>query len=145
MHHIKLLTLITLIITSCGLSHPPFDPGKPDTKNNQFHYKNLLRVDVTPDVKNLYTYGSEIGFDATYYVAFECSAETAQKIIEANQMVEDDKKGLSLSRSFDMPWWKKEEIKSLARYKYQNEKNTYFKYFWYNWANKHAYFLDFDL
>lgn len=135
----------TVIFSSCGISHPPFDSDKADTKNNRFHYQELINLELTPDVKNLYTYGNEFGIDASYYIAFECKKETALKIIDSNNFLKEDVFGIPLSSNLELDWWNKNEIDTLIRYVYKNNDETYFKYFWYNDSNFHAYFLDFDL
>lgn len=137
-----LAVLVMLLLVACA---PPFDSRIPDTENNQFHYEHLINVKLTPDVTNLYTYGDELGIDASYYLAFECDRNTALHIVKTNNLKEDTKNGIPLSSGFNMPWWSEREIESLQRYVYQNEEGTYFKYFWYNTKNRHAYFLDFDL
>jgi hypothetical protein len=135
-------TLSILFYSSCT---PSFDYNKPDTENNQFHYEHLLTIKMTPDVKNLYSYGDELGIDASYYLAFECNLETANSIIRANKLIKDEERGNPLYSGFKQKWWNQNEIDTLTRYVYSNDERTYFKYFWYNESSHRAYFLDFDL
>lgn len=134
----------TFGVLSYSACTPPFDSTKPDTKNNQFHYEHLLHVEMSPDVKNLYSYGDE-GFDASYNLAFKCNLETAKRIIISNNLVKDTGKGNPLISGFKQHWWNETEIDTLTRYIYTNDDRRYFKYFWYNETNLQAYFLDFDL
>lgn len=141
---IILLIVFLLFLFSCS-SHPPFDSITPDTENNKFHYEHLLNLKITPDVRNLYSFGDEIGIDASYYIAFECNLETAKSIINANNLKLDSELGIGIIGGYKSKWWNEAEIEALPRYVYTNEDKTYFKYFWYNEKNNHAYFLDFDL
>lgn len=63
----------------------------------------------------------------------------------SNGLIKDAEKGSPLISGFKQPWWDETEIDTLIRYKYINDDGRYFKYFWYNETNLHAYFLDFDL
>lgn len=139
------LTITFLSITFLNSCVPPFDSETPDTENNKYHYEHLINVKLTPDVNNIYAYGDELGIDASYYLAFECNYNTALRIIKSNNFLQDSETGIPLVSEFKMKWWNESEIDSLTRYVYKNESKTYFKYFWYNELNKHAYFLDFDL
>lgn len=139
-----IFSILILSFVSCGISHPPFDYETPDTQNNVFHYEHLVNVEITDDVKNLYSYGSE-GIDASYYLAFECDEDTKEKIIKANKMDKDIEVGQALYSSFEIDWWNKEEIDTLSRYVYSSDDERYFRYFWYNDDSHQAYFLDFDL
>lgn len=143
--NILFVYLLSSILISCGAGHPPFDTDKPDTENNRFHYEHLINVKISPDVVNLYADGDEIGIDAAYYLAFECNKETALRIINSNKLLQDEKLGIPLINGYKTAWWDTNEIESLPRFVYKNEDETYFKYFWYNESNQHAYFMDFDL
>ena len=135
---------LTVALYSCNPFVPSFDSTTPDTTNNYYHYKHLIHVEPTPDVKNLYTLGNEIGIDASYYLAFNCNGNTAQRIIDSNEMILDDDRG-SIRLGCDQKWWKEDEIKHLDRYVFKSDNERYFKYFWHNRKNGNGYFLDFDL
>lgn len=145
LYRIILFLVYPSIILSYSACNRPFDSNKPDTGNNHFHYEQLLGVKITPDVKNLYSFGDEIGIDASYYLAFECNIETAKRILTSNSLIKDTEKGNLLIGGFKQKWWNETEIDTLTRYLFTNDTRTYFKYFWYNENNQHAYFLDFDL
>lgn len=139
------LNIAFLTITFFSSCVPPFDSDTPDTENNKYHYEHLVNVKLTKDVNKIYTYGDELGIDASYYLAFECNKNTALRIIESNKCIKDSDKGIALYGGFKMKWWNENEIDTLTRFVYKNESGRYFKYFWYNDLNQHAYFLDFDL
>lgn len=143
--HLLVLLIPLSLSVSCGAGHPPFDHGTPDTENNTFHYENLVNVKISEDVKNLYTFGNENGFDASYYIAFECNSQTAEKIIDANKMAPDSIKGAELRLDSKMEWWDEADIDTLDKHVFSNADNTYFRYFWYNEQTNQGYFLDFDL
>lgn len=123
----------------------PFDAYKPDTDNNQKRFKDFLKVELTPDVKNLYCFDDAIGIDADYMFSFNCSLETSNKIIEVNQLeidTIDSDNGFGMQHDFF--WWNKEVIRTLQKYSW-TDGNQYFKYYWYDKANEKAYFFDFDM
>ncbi len=141
----SLFCLFILACSSSNTGHPPFDSDQADTENNHFHYEQLLGVKITADVSNLYAFGDEFGADASYYLAFECNQKTAQSIIDSNEFTAETELGIPLTSGFEIEWWNTAEIDTLARMGWKNETEDYFKYFWYNESNNHAYFLDFDL
>jgi hypothetical protein len=141
----KIICIVFFYLLLFNACHPPFDPGKPDTKNNQFHYEHLLNVEITPDIKSLYAYGDEFGIDASYYLSFECEKETVTKIVEQNRLTHRVGPGSGWTKGPELRWWDKTEIDTLEGYMYKNDSEEHFKYLWYNESNHHAYFLDFDL
>lgn len=120
---------------------PRFDAYTPDTKYNKERFKDFIKVDLTPDVKNIYCYDEAIGIDASYQFAFNCDTSTARKIIEAHQLKRDPVKKYGIYREFE--WWDIKKIEKLDLYTW--EEDRYFKYFWYDEAEQKAYFLDFDM
>jgi hypothetical protein len=138
----ELLTslFLLLILNSCN----QFDSGTPDTRNNKFHFKNFLNVEITPDVKNIYTFGDELGIDAKYMIAFNCNGTTANKIIEVNEFKADNSNqdGYYIQAEH-LKWWDRNEVIELPKYSWND--GNYFKYFWYDSIKEKAYYLDFDL
>lgn len=53
--------------------YPSFDQDRPDTENNQKRFKDFLKVEITPDVKNIYYFDDAIGIDSDYMFAFNCN------------------------------------------------------------------------
>uniref|UniRef100_UPI0023F1087C hypothetical protein n=1 Tax=Flavobacterium filum TaxID=370974 RepID=UPI0023F1087C len=124
---------------------PHFDAYKPDTKFNKERFKDFIKVDITPDIKNIYCFDDAIGIDADYMFSFNCDTTTARKIIEKHQLKLDKETtdyGFGLQHDFD--WWDKKKIEKLELYSWQGE-NQYFKYFWYDKTEEKAYYFDFDM
>lgn len=128
-----------------GKIFPPFDHDKPDTDNNRKRFKDFLKVEITPDVKNIYCFDDAIGIDADYMFAFNCDSITSRKIIEAHKLKIDtlnSDNGFGLQHNFE--WWDKEKIKKLKKYSWTNS-SQYSKYYWYDEDSRKAYFFDFDI
>ena len=124
---------------------PPFDHDKPDTDNNKKRFKDFIKIDLTPDIKNIYCFDDAIGIDASYMFSFDCKPGTSKKIIEINGLAIDTvnlDNGLGLQQDFE--WWDKEHINKLQKYSWTNGKG-YFKYYWYDKETRKAYFFDFDM
>ena len=49
---------------------PPFDYDKPDTKNNKERFADFLKIEITPDIKDIYCFDDAIGIDADYMFSF---------------------------------------------------------------------------
>jgi hypothetical protein len=124
---------------------PPFDYDKPDTENNKQRFRDFIKVELSPDVKNIYCFDDAVGIDADYMFAFECDPATSEKIIETNHLTIDT---VNMDNAFglqdDLPWWDKKRIEQLQKYSWTDGKQ-YFKYYWYDRENKKAYFFDFDM
>ncbi len=124
---------------------PTFDAYKADTKFNKKRFHDFLKVEITPDVKNIYCHDDAIGIDADYQFGFNCNDSTAQRIIRKHQLKLDlltEDNGFGLQDDFD--WWDKKKIEKLDLYSWTNG-NQYFKYFWYDSKEQKAYFFDFDM
>ncbi len=126
-------------------AYPPFDHDQPDTENNKKRFQDFLNVKITKDVKNIYCFDDAIGIDADYMFAFNCSPETSNEIIEANQLTIDSldsNNGFGLQHDFE--WWDKNRIRTLQKYSWTNG-SQHVKYYWYDKENEKAYFFDFDM
>src|SRR5688572_5773013 len=124
---------------------PGFDHDKPDTENNKQRFRDFLKIEITPDVKNIYCFDDAIGIDADYMFAFGCDPSTSLRIIEANELkLDTSNTDNGFSMQHDFKWWKKERIAKLNKYSWTNG-NQYFKYYWYDEENGKAYFFDFDM
>jgi hypothetical protein len=126
---------------------PPFDHDRPDTDNNRQRFRDFIRVEITPDVQNIYCFNDDIvGIDADYMFAFNCNQTTSDKIIELHKFEPDTatNRDNGFGLQHDFPWWDKTRIARLPKYKW-NDGGQYFKYYWYDKDNQQAYFFDFDM
>lgn len=123
---------------------PTFDHDKANTENNKKRFDEFIKVPRTQDVKNIYCFDDAIGIDADYMFAFNCNQETSNKIIEQHQLELNNDGDNAFGLQSDFDWWDKEQIKTLQKYSWADG-NQYFKYYWYDAENEHAYFFDFDL
>lgn len=115
---------------------PPFDHDRPDTSNHKKRFKDFLKIEITPDVKNIYCFDDAVGIDADYMFAFNCDSTTSRKIIEVHNLTIDTlnaNNGFGLQNDFE--WWDKERISALKKYSWTNG-DQYFKYYWYDKENK---------
>ena len=64
---------------------PHFDAHKSDTKFNKERFTDFLKVDLSPDIKNIYCFDDAIGIDADYMFSFNFDTTTARRIIEKHQ------------------------------------------------------------
>jgi hypothetical protein len=141
-----LYLLLSFFAFSCSRSYTSddFDSLNPDTDLNQIHFKNFLKVDITPDVKNIYCFADELGADASYLFSFNCDQQTANKIIKANKLVLDtaDREQAVSIQENGLKWWDTNITKTLPFYKWSGDR--YYKYFWYDKNKNRGYFMDFD-
>lgn len=124
---------------------PHFDAYKPDTKFNKERFIDFLKVDLTPDIKNIYCFDDAIGIDADYMFSFNCDTTTARKIIEKHQLkLDKETADYAFGLQHDFDWWDKKKIVNLDLYSWQGD-HQYFKYFWYDKTEQKAYYFDFDM
>lgn len=127
---------------------PPFDSDITDTEANKKNFRNFLKVEITPDVKNIYCFDDAIGQDADYMFAFDCDTITKNKIAEEHLLVRDSiSQNVGEFMQHDFPWWDKEKLKTLPTYYWNSEeegKNLH-KLFWYDEKNGKAYYFEYDL
>ena len=123
---------------------PPFDHDKPDTENNRQRFRDFLKVELTPDVKNIYCFDDAIGIDASYMFGFNCDPATSEKIIEMNDLKIDTAGTAVFTPQYEFKWWNDLRVACLQRYSW-TDGQQYFKYYWYDANEKKAYFFDFDM
>lgn len=124
---------------------PTYDSYKADTENNKKRFKEHLQVDLTSDVKDIYTYGDFLGVDYKILIAFTCNKTTINKITEAKKMQlttakNDD--GLLFLDEFG--WWDKNKIEMLKPYEMGKEQE-YWQYLWYDATTGQAFYEEFSL
>jgi hypothetical protein len=124
---------------------PHFDAYNSDTKFNKVRFKDFLKVEITPDVKNIYCFADAIGIDSDYMFSSNCNKNTAEKIVEKHQLkIDKQTKDYGFALQHDFEWWDKRKIEKLDLYSWKGTQQ-YFKYFWYDETEGKAYFFDFDL
>jgi len=123
---------------------PQFDAHTPDTKFNKQRFKDFLQVELTPDVKNIYCFDDAIGIDADYQFSFNCDTSTARRIIEKHHLTRDTAGNFAFGLQHDFPWWDKKKIEQLPLHSWKGERE-YYKYFWYDPAERKAYYFEFDM
>ena len=124
---------------------PKFDKNIADTKYNKKRFLDFLKVEITPDIKNIYCYDDAIGIDASYQFSFNCNYETAKKIIQKHKLKLDKNNTVpSFGIQHNCEWWDINKIEKLNLYSWTNN-DQYFKNFWYDQIEQKAYFFDFDM
>ncbi|MDR2235549.1 MAG: hypothetical protein LBE92_05460 [Chryseobacterium sp.] len=127
---------------------PTFNSDRPDTEANKKNFRNFIKVDITPDVKNIYCFDDAIGQDADYMFSFSCNPETAEKIIERHRLVKDSLRGNNQDGlQDDFFWWDKKKINELESYSWDSnhEGKNFHKIFWYDHEHQKAYYFEYDL
>ncbi len=124
---------------------PHFDAYNADTKFNKKRFKDFLKIDITPDIKNIYCFEDAIGIDASYMFAFNCDSATVSKILEQHELkLDKTTTDYAFGLQRDFKWWNKGRIAKLKLYSWKGE-HEYFKYFWYDKSEQKAYYFDFDM
>ena len=122
-----------------------YDNTKPDTEANKKRFKQHLQIDLTRDVKNIYTYGDFLGADYKVLISFTCDDSTIKKIIATKKMqltTSKDDDGLFFLDKFK--WWDKDKIKLLEPYKVGKE-SKYWQYLWYDKKSMTAFYEEYSL
>lgn len=131
--------------TATDTSLQPFDHDKPDTENNRKRFREFLKVELTPDVRNIYCFDDELGIEADYMFAFNCDSVTSAKIIRVHRLTPDrENKNNCFDLQQDFAWWDKKRIARLPKYVWTDGLQNY-TYYWYDRENKKAYYFDFDV
>ena len=139
---------ITVTKTVMDNAFPKFDSETPDTKSNKKHFREFLKINITPDIKNIYCFDDAIGQDADYMFSFNCDSLTTKKIIELHELKKDSTTGNNPeSLQHDFFWWDKKKIQNLESYSWSsnNEGKNVHKLFWYDKPNQQAYYFEYDL
>jgi len=124
---------------------PIYDNSKPDTENNKKRFKEHLQVDLTDEIKNIYTYGDFLGADYKVLISFSCDTTTLNKIVKTKAMTlstTDNDEGLFFLDEF--PWWDKKVIAKIKPFKVGKE-YEHWQYLWFDKKNKTAYYEEFSL
>ena len=134
----KFFFLLMLILFSACTSH---NPRKADTRSNKRLFTNVVGFKPPPDVKGIYGYVDELGFDGSYWLAFKCNDTTVERI-RAQLRLEETGIGRGMFgglNSSPTKWWDTTFIFKSVYHKTDDEKNYW--YLWYDTLNKKAYLL----
>ena len=55
---------------------PVFVKSNPDSESNKKRFKEYLKVELSKDIKNIYTFGDFIGVDYKVLISFNCDPAT---------------------------------------------------------------------
>jgi len=152
-----LICCLTSLIISCENS----DPTRADTDLNKKRFKKFFNFAPSPDIKYLYYYSEEIGFDASYWFSFQCHDSTIEKIINNLGLVLDDgatfikyedgsyksipERGIPFYGGLNTHpvfWWDTAFIKKSVPF--VKKEDTLHWYLCYDGVSHRAYFLFFD-
>ncbi|SHN43844.1 hypothetical protein [Chitinophaga sp. CF418] len=125
--------------------YPTYNAYTADTRDNKSRFKEHLQIELTSDVKDLYTYGDFMAIDYSVLMSFSCDQSTIDKIVEQNGLqlsTEDNMGAISFPGKFN--WWKQEEIDQLIPYR-AGEEDDFWQYLWYNPATRQAFYEEFSM
>lgn len=125
---------------------PTYNAYTADTDHNKDRFKEHLQIELTKDVKDLYTYGDFMAIDYSVLMSFTCDQATIDRIVRKNGLqpaTEDDRRhSISFPGRFD--WWKQETIDQLVPYK-AGEEDEFWQYLWYDPATRQAFYQEFSM
>lgn len=122
-----------------------YHSSTPDTDDNKQRFREHLETAVTPDVKELFTYGHVMGIDNSVLMSFTCEQSTINRIIRKNGMelcTDTTDKGLYITGC--PQWWNRDAIENLVPYK-AGEEDGFWQYLWYNPVTKQAFYEEFSM
>jgi hypothetical protein len=125
--------------------NPDYNAKTPDTESNKRRFRENLKTEPTPDVKNIYGFADLAGADYKILMSFQCDSSTFRRILDANGFILIKDKtdgGLLFSEDFD--WWDKTVIEKLP-YAKQGIEGSYWRYIWYNEKKGMVYWQEFSL
>lgn len=124
---------------------PTYNAYTADTEDNKNRFKEHLQIDLTSDVKDLYTYGDFMAIDYSVLISFSCDQSTIDKIIEKNGLqlsTEENMRAISFPKKFN--WWKQDMIDQLIPYE-AGEEDEFWQFLWYNPATRQAFYEEFSM
>ena len=126
-----------VILLACGSNYS-------SPKVNRKLFIKFFNLDPPTDVKNFYYHSDELGIDASYWISFESSDTTIQKIRQSLQLDEERvTRGLFGGlNSYPTQWWDTTFIFKAKAYTKQEQ--NIFWFLWYDRTNRKAYFLTLD-
>lgn len=107
------------------------------------YFKRLTGFSPGADVHNI-QYKDDVLLDAVYWLGFDCSAATAEKIIKDLNLSPDtakDRGNYATCCYYPKAWWDTALIARAAQYSVYEDKRKIF--FWYDPATRKAFLLKF--
>lgn len=115
-------------------------------RSSKIYFQDFFGFTPTEDVKNLNSFGDELGIDASYWLAFECNDSTIGKIVTNLQLTKSEIETNGLIGGLNTqptPWWDTAFVSHSKPFTRQDDRILW--YLWYNNKTKRAYFLTLDL
>jgi len=122
---------------------PMYDAHSADTKYNKQRFVDNLKIELTPDVKEIYC-DFPLGIDYKVLIAFTCDSSTIQRIISEKKLALSKEEDIGLNFGEEFAWWDKEKLHRIRPY-IQGEENKYWHYLWYDKEHQKAYYLFYTL
>lgn len=124
---------------------PRYDFDSSGTESNKKRFREHLKIPISSDIKEIYTYGDFLGIDYKVLIAFKCERATIEKIAEVKKMkqysVSDNH---AMKFAVDFNWWDQEKIDTIKPYKV-GEEGEYWQYLWYDPILKQAFYEEYSL
>lgn len=140
MKQIIVIFFISFVLASCTNS----DPDKPDTRSNISGFNNIVDVPKTDDIKDIYFFADEFGFDPLYQFSFSCNMATIYRIVNRHDLTQVQRKEddfyLGVGQQFN--WWDCKYVDSLDLHWSRFDSSVYqVTDLWYDAKNSKGYFL----
>jgi len=133
-----------LLLAGCTNS----DPNKPDTRANIRGFERIVNVPKSDDVKDIYFFADEFGFDPTYQFSFTCDISTIKKIVAAHKLNRITGKEVNphFGTGQEFKWWNKEKVEALNLHWNRYDSIAYKVVdVWYDEKNSKGYFVSIKL
>lgn len=132
MHKITFFLFCFFLLFLFGCSR--YDVKTPDTKANRNGFANIIGIQPGDEVREVYFYADELGFDPLYCFAFLSSSRPVEEIIKRFQLAK--KENTVWKNPFPVPsdlfWWNADERKISDFYFAKVKHNEILYYFWHN-------------
>lgn len=121
------------------------DSAVADTERDKERFREHLQIEVSQDVREVYTHTDYLGIDYKVLIAFKCERSTIKKIAERKKMKQHPvSENHAMRFSGYLNWWDQEKIDSLQPYKVGTE-GSYWEYLWYDPISKQAFYEEYSL
>lgn len=144
MRPVFLSLFILFLIVSCT----NFNTDKPDTRSNISGFKNIVDVPKTEDIKDIYFFADELGFEPLYQFSFTCKPSTIVNIINRHHLTKVQKRENDYYNGVgqQFKWWDRLHVDSLnLHWKRFDSTANNVKELWFDPKNSKGYFLSVQL